>query len=356
MQYEIDYIPVGTGEKGGDAIAIRYGDFSDPSKQNVIVIDGGTKDSGKKLVEHIKTYYNTSFVDVVIASHLHSDHISGLTEVVENLNVGKLVVHSPWNHTSSIKKMTKTASTLDKLQTKLEKSVSGLSDLVDVAIKNGVSVISPFQGEHIIQNELIVLGPQKEYYQELLANFGITPEVKDEHKISGILSFGKSIVNWITETLHIETLSDDYPDTDSENNSSLILLLILSMGDGTIKRFLFTGDAGKGALSKVIEYCDSQNYSLEGIDFFDVPHHGSKRNLGPTFLNKIKPKIAYISCPPYGDPKHPSRKVVNALIRRGCVVHKNNQGNIICHHSQNVPVRDGWNSILPAVFHDEVEE
>ena len=184
MQYEIDYIPVGTGEKGGDAIAIRYGDFSSPATQNVIVIDGGTKDSGKKLVEHIKIYYNTTYVDVVIASHLHSDHISGLTEVLENLTVGKLVVHAPWDHTSAIKKMTKTTSTIGLLQTKLEKSVSGLSELIDLATSKNITIQNPFQGEHIIQGQLAVLGPSKDYYQELLANFGITPEAKEQHKIS----------------------------------------------------------------------------------------------------------------------------------------------------------------------------
>ena len=89
MQYEIDYIPVGTGSKGGDAIAFRYGDFSDTTKQFVVVIDGGTKDSGKALVSHIKEHYGTSHVDLIVASHLHTDHISGLTEVLENLTVGK---------------------------------------------------------------------------------------------------------------------------------------------------------------------------------------------------------------------------------------------------------------------------
>jgi len=355
MQYEIDYIPVGTGEKGGDAIAIRYGDFSSPSTQKVIVIDGGTKDSGKKLVEHIKKYYNTSFVDVVIASHLHNDHISGLTEVVDNLTVGQLVVHCPWEHTATIKKMTKTDSSVARLQSKLEKSVSGLSGLIELATEKKIRIVSPFQGEYIIQNELIVLGPSKDYYQQLLANFGITPEAKEGYKIDSIISFSKSLINWITESPNIETLRDDHPDTDAENNSSLVLLLALVEDNGMPVKFLFTGDAGKDALTKVIEYCDRQNYSLEGVDFFDVPHHGSKRNIGPTILNRINPKVAFISCPPEGDPKHPSRKVVNALIRRGCSVLKNDRF-AISHRSANAPVRAGWSWASPESFNNEVEE
>lgn len=349
MQYEIDYIPVGTGEKGGDAITFRYGDFSDPMKQNVVVIDGGTKDSGEKLVEHIQQHYGTSYVDLVVATHLHSDHISGLTVVLEKLSVGKLAVHCPWDHTQAIKKMTNTAATLGRLQTKLEKSLSGLSTLVDLAETKKISIIQPFQGEQILDG-LHVLGPSKEYYQQLLANFGVTPEVKEEHRISSIFSAVKEAVTWIAETLHIETLSDDYPDTDSENNSSLVLLLVAEE-----KKFLFTGDAGKGSLGKIIEYTDLINYSLSGLDFFDVPHHGSKRNLGPTILNKLKPKRAFISCPPQGDPKHPSRKVINALLRRDCLVHTNKDG-ILCHHSENTPSRANWGNAVPESFYEQVEE
>lgn len=349
MQYEIDYIPVGTGSKGGDAIAFRYGDFSDTTKQFVVVIDGGIKDSGKALVAHIKEHYGTSHVDLVVASHLHTDHISGLTEVIENMTVGKMAVHCPWDYTQAIKKMTKTSLPHGTIQTKLEKSLTSLSNLIEIAESKRIPVVQPFQGEKLL-NELYVLGPSKDYYHELLANFGVTPEVKEEHKIEQVAFFVKEAINWIAEALHIETLSDDHPDTDSENNSSMVLLLVL--GD---KRFLFTGDAGKGALNKVIEYTDSLPYSLSGLDFLDVPHHGSKRNLGPTILNKLAPKQAFISCPPEGDPKHPSRKVINALVRRGCTVHTNKKATL-CHRSENTPPRLNWISAVPESLYEQVEE
>src|SRR3989344_1060051 len=350
MQYEIDYIPVGAGEKGGDAIALRYGDFSSPTTQNVVVIDGGTKDSGKKLVEHIKTFYGTSYVDLVVASHLHTDHISGLTEVLENLTVAKIAVHCPWDHTQAIKRMTNTTSTLRRVETRLEKSLGGLSTLVDLATSKKIPIIQPFQGETILDG-LYVLGPSKTYYQQLLANFGVTPEVKEEHRIDKVFTLVKEAITLVAEELHIETLTDDHADTDCENNSSLVLLLVI---DG--KKFLFTGDAGKDALGKVIEYTDSFNFDISGLYFFDVPHHGSRRNLGPTILNKLKPKQSFISCPPQGDPKHPSRKVVNALLRRGSAVHTNKNKLTLCHPSANVPARQGWGPATPESFYNQVEE
>ncbi len=350
MAYEIDYIPVGTGEKGGDAICMRFGNFNNPEQQYVVVIDGGTKKSGEAIIEHIEKYYGTKYVDLVVATHLHSDHISGLTEVIEALTVEKLVVHCPWDYTSAIKKMTNTSSSLDRLETKLEKSLSMLSTLIDLTEKNKVQIIQPFAGDELL-NGVNVLGPTSEYYKELLVNFGVTPEAKKQHKIDQLFTKAKEVVNWIAETLDFETLSDNYPDTTPENNSSLVLLFEI---DG--KRFLFTGDAGKDALTRVIEYSESNDISLNNLDFFDIPHHGSKRNLGPTILNYIKPKQAFISCPPQGDPKHPSRKVVNALIRRDCAPCTNKHSATICCPSDDAPQRKDWIPITPESFYTQVEE
>ncbi|HLV39997.1 MBL fold metallo-hydrolase, partial [Xanthomarina sp.] len=79
---EIDFLAVGNGEKSGDAIAFRYGDFTDPNKQKVIVIDGGTKESGKELCTLIKSTYHTNTIDLVVCTHPDGDHASGLTEVL----------------------------------------------------------------------------------------------------------------------------------------------------------------------------------------------------------------------------------------------------------------------------------
>lgn len=54
--FEIDFLPVGEGERSGDAIAFRYGL---PGSYRVMVVDGGTKASGEKLVEHIRLHYGT---------------------------------------------------------------------------------------------------------------------------------------------------------------------------------------------------------------------------------------------------------------------------------------------------------
>ena len=55
MQWEVDFLNVGEGERSGDAIALRFApDLTRaPEGQTVIVIDGGTQEAGQRLVEHI---------------------------------------------------------------------------------------------------------------------------------------------------------------------------------------------------------------------------------------------------------------------------------------------------------------
>ena len=91
MGYEIDFLPVGNGEKSGDAIAFRLGNlYGERSEQMVVVIDGGFRETGETLVEHIKKYYDTTHVDLVISTHPDADHTAGLKVVLEQMTVSEL--------------------------------------------------------------------------------------------------------------------------------------------------------------------------------------------------------------------------------------------------------------------------
>lgn len=91
--YEVDFLLVGSGDKGGDAIAHRYGE---PGSHKVMVIDGGTKESGQQLVDHIKAYYETAYVDYLVNKPPDADHASGLEVVLEQLTISEAWVHRPW--------------------------------------------------------------------------------------------------------------------------------------------------------------------------------------------------------------------------------------------------------------------
>ena len=51
------------------------------------------------------------------------------------------------------------------------------------------------------------------------------------------------------------------------------------------KRILLTADAGRGALTEAADYAPSVGLELPGINTFQVPHHGSRRNVSTEILD-----------------------------------------------------------------------
>jgi len=104
MAYEVDILAVGDESQSGDAIALRFGDFMNNARdQRVVVIDGGFQTSGERLVNRIRNEYGTEHVDLVISTHPDQDHISGLHVVLEELDVGELWIHRPWNMSEQVR-------------------------------------------------------------------------------------------------------------------------------------------------------------------------------------------------------------------------------------------------------------
>ncbi len=350
MGYEVDYIPVGNGEKSGDAIAIRFGNLSGSrDEQVVIVVDGGFKESGQKLVEHIRIFYRTDKVDIAISTHPDADHASGLYEVLDNLNVQLLLMHKPWEHAEEIKNLFKDGRiTASGLEDRLEKSLQNASDLEALATKKGIQIIEPFQGVNGYQGGIHILGPSKEYYEQLLPLFKACPApAKGLGFLAPLPRLVKEGIKWIEDNFGIDLLDNDEEETSPENNTSTVILFNI---DG--HKLLFTGDAGKTGLSLAVDYAESQGNTLTDLAFLDVPHHGSKHNISSKLLKRIKAATAFISAS-QDSPKHPSKKVTNGLKKHGTKVYVN-RGNSISHR-HNAPER-GWSAAIEEPFHNRVEE
>ncbi|NUJ41228.1 MBL fold metallo-hydrolase, partial [Pseudoalteromonas sp. 0303] len=132
--------------KNGDAIVIRYGK---EGNYKIMVVDGGTKESGKQVVEHIKNYYGTSYVDYVVNTHPDIDHVSGLVTVLEELEVGELWMHLPWEHSSEIRDMFKDGRITDNsLSERIKNSLNKAHQLYEIAIQKEIPIYEPFAGEY----------------------------------------------------------------------------------------------------------------------------------------------------------------------------------------------------------------
>lgn len=364
MGYEVDFMAVGDGERSGDAICLRFGNlYGQRNEQFVMVIDGGTQESGEALVEHIRKHYGTKRVDLVVSTHPDNDHVSGLRPVMEQLDVGRLWVHLPWMHAPDVRAIMEGRSD-KKLKDAVKKSLDTANELVSIAKKKGVHIDEPFSDVNLPFSDLgiRVLGPSTAYYRSLLPQFRDIPrEIAQPGIVQRAFGAVSEAIKWVAESWHIETLTDPDPadETSAENNSSVILTIEC---DG--KRLLFTGDAGCSALTHASRTAQALGISLPSCSLVQVPHHGSRRNCGPTVLNEIlgpkyqepaSAKTAFVSAAKEA-PKHPARKVVNAFHRRGAKdrVYAT-QGRCIRHH-HDAPERAGWTPITTLPFYEQVEE
>lgn len=372
MGYEIDFLAVGDGARSGDAIAIRWGNlFGHRDEQFVMVIDGGNKDSGDALVNHIETYYGTSEVNVVLNTHPDADHASGLATVMKELTVGRLWMHRPWERLEHIHELVQDGRiTHDSLQDRIKEALRSAHALEEIALDKGIPIWEPFTSGPMERcgATIRVLGPSERYYTDLLPEFDDMPALQEALVASfseGACRYSKSasVLNslntfrvWLDETL-------EDPDDEivrAENNSSVITFLQIDS-----QQILLMSDAGAPALLRAYNRAVALGIDLTQCILYQIPHHGSRRNIGPSLLDAIVgPKLpfgseakatAYVSCAAKAAPKHPSPKVTNAFRRRGAQVVAT-QGRSLCH-SQNAPQRFGWSpvSALPIVSEETGE-
>lgn len=347
-QYEIDFLAVGEGTKSGDAIAIRFGR---PGNLKVLVYDGGTQESGKNLVELIRTHYQTNRVDYVVNSHPDRDHASGLSAVLEELEVGELWMHRPWEYSQDILDYFHDGRiTSYSLEDRLQEKMAAAHRLEEIALEKDIPIFEPFAG-CVIGGRFHVLSPDKDWYvHTLLPEFEKAPELREEETgaldtLTGIIGrIMENVATWVDETWDVETLRNDVS-TTTENESSVVLFASIN-GRG----ILLTGDAGVLALNAACGNAEAKGINLpREVRFVQIPHHGGRHNVSSQVLNRLfgepvgldgaKRGTAYASVGRKCD-THPKTVVVNAFLRRGFHVLKTKGKSR--HHMHNVPMRQGW--------------
>lgn len=333
--HEVDFLPVGDEGASGDAIAIR---FSKPSGgYAVVVIDAGFKDDGVALSQHIPRWYDTNYVDLAILTHPDGDHIGGMGELVQRLDVGMLCLHRIGDRGG---RSLPAADVVD--------------ELIDLAEGKGTSVVEAFAGESTFEEALTILGPDEDWYEEL-----VDEQVNESAARSSGRWMTKSYMR-VTDRRSAAYIPEEIPfgdegGTNPRNNSSMITMV--QVEDRTM---LFPGDAGVPALERALRQYESVHGSWTAPDFVQIPHAGSRHNASSEFLDTIlgpkgqnQERSAFVSVASKAV-KHPSPRVVNAYMRRGYRVCET-RGTSIRHKSADAPNR-GWSPLTPLSPMDESVE
>lgn len=362
--FEIDFLDVESA-KSGDAIAMRYrvGD-----QQAVHVVDGGFQATGPSLTKHINDYYGgASHVDRVVVSHPDGDHAGGLRTVLETMSVGELWMLRPWLYADELIDRFEGLTSVDHLRTRLRGLYPNLAALEDIAMEKGIPIFNPFQGAKI--GEFTVLAPSKSRYLDLIVESDRTPESSEEAQRGSVASFGSAVGAAVatavaTATNFVRALWGEevfaVQGTSAENEMSVIQFARICDN-----RILLTADAGRQAMDEAAQFAPQAGLLLPGIDRFQVPHHGSRRNVDSATLDTwLGPKTASesegtgtfsaIISSAKADTHHPRKAVVRALIHRGAKVFTT-EGTTHCT-SCNPPARSGWSAAPTEPYPSEQEE
>lgn len=97
--------------------------------------------------------------------------------------------------------------------------------------------------------------------------------------------------------------------------------------------YLFTGDMESTSEQELL----NKDYDLK-CDVLKVAHHGSKSSTSQSFLNKIAPKIAVISCGINNSYGHPSKETLDKLKSMNSTIYRTDLDNTIILVSDGIAI------------------
>jgi beta-lactamase superfamily II metal-dependent hydrolase len=354
--FELDFLAVET-KKSGDAITFYC---CVNGEEWVHVIDGGYTETGQKILDHVSKYYGKEHIDVVTVSHSDGDHVLGLKTVLSNGSVGALVMNRPWLYAAELIERFPTYNSVDALARALRRAYNYIADLEDIAVSRNIPIYDAFQGREI--GCFRVMAPTKDRYLSLIAESDRTPTSEaatlGESIFSTMSKAAKALANLVSSAWN-----EEYFPTSATNRENEMSLIQYAEIDGV--KILLTGDAGREALQEFVDAAPFYGIQLPGIDRFQVPHHGSRRNVSTELLDAILgPRIprhqatggrfsAFISSA-LEDPHHPKKAVERAIHHRdGRVIATEGVDKYTRHNRQ---MRAGWDVVEARPYPEQQEE
>ena len=355
--FEIDFLNIAS-KQSGDAIALRY---SSRGVTRIHVTDGGFQDTGDKIIKHINRFYNRPrTIDAVIVTHADGDHTGGLAKVLSEFHVSELWMLRPWRYARELLRHFPRWSNEKNLVKELKDSFRNIADLEEIADAKKIPIREPFQGEGI--GAFTVLTPSKETYLNLVVDSDKSP-TGTWHRRQSFLGGKPPSFKHLRSSARSAWGKEIFsPEETSPDNEMSVVQYANLCGDS----ILLTGDAGRQALIEGARYAPWARVTLPGIDWFQVPHHGSRRNLSPQVLDcwlgeklpsdptqqGTKRATAIISASK-DDDDHPRKAVIRACIHRGARVYST-EDTTLCAPSQNAPAR-GWSTLSPLLYPKDQE-
>lgn len=276
QEVEITFLDVGQGD--GVVINLPY--------NTTFLIDGGSSNIskiGKYRIETYLKYKGISDIDYAIVTHADKDHISGLQELMENMEEGP----------------NKEKLYEDKLQLKDMKGKGTLKEDADIA---GEKPENYAERDQIVIKHLVL--PDTSLKDEAYYSLVTLAEQKGIPvlyiKKGDMFRFGDITITCL------------HPSEEFMPKSRNAYSTVLSF---TYKKFdlLLTGDLEEDGEELVNAELKKASFITNGYEVLKVAHHGSKYSSNMEFLTMVSPEYAIISCGKNNSYGHPHEELLSRL-------------------------------------------
>jgi beta-lactamase superfamily II metal-dependent hydrolase len=309
----------------GDSILIRT--FDENKEEFIILIDGGTSSTFDYSLK--KNLNGISKINLLVLTHIDSDHIGGLIRFFKNSLIDKIEIDEIWiNQPDSECDQTTNEKALicvrqsENLKVLIKKK-KPYSKIREITIADNVINIKGL--------EFTILSPTVEikdkFYEVYEKEKSLLKQENLEVNISSSTAdYSKSLkeLNEIDFKPHSSINADIY------NSSSIAF--ILKCPD---VKLLFLADSRAEIIIERLKQLGHNTENLLEVDYVKISHHGSLNNTSQKLLSLIKSNNYLISTNGgTSSHKHPSRETIARI------VHKKNREEKLLNIYTNYKIAD----------------
>ncbi|RZK26834.1 MAG: MBL fold metallo-hydrolase [Flavobacterium sp.] len=293
----------------GDAIIIKTVDTS--GNPYTILIDGGPSNTFDFALR--KELSAISKLDLLILTHIDSDHIGGILKFIDNSLFDKITIDKFWINSPHLIPITDGSSKISAIQAgNLEKKL--IDKKVELhkfsSLITAVDTYSPKKGI-----EFTILSPTPHALDAVVKEW---PELGSEHKAKlDDLKISGGVTNSQLPRGNLKDLAiaDFKPGKSLDNDrfNSASIAFILRLVDCTL---LLLGDARAEIIEEsLIKLGYNSTDNKLKVDFVKISHHGSKNNTSSSLLDLIDcENFIIMTNGGSARTKHPDRETVARIL------------------------------------------
>ena len=254
----IHFIDVGQA----DAFFIDYGEYE-------ILIDGGNRKDGKTVIDYIRPLVDGP-IELVIATHMDSDHIGGLIDVVKEFDINKIIWNGEEKDNDTIKAFKNAAA-------KAKEFVVMKDEVITICPLSSIQIIAPIEyynsNEHSIVSVLT--------YDEVKVLFTGDMETRSERDL--LDRFTK--VDVLKSSHHGSRTSSNMSFLNITQPDYVIISCALKNSYGhphyaALQRYLDTGATVYGTFKDgtIVMTTDGKTYNIDATNIVTLADAGDRKD------------------------------------------------------------------------------